>query len=125
AVGPQIILPQISRQTAGPCPGSGEQNHAVSLLLPARQIFDQKLKTILIGAYIFHLKAEPAVYFYPRDLLIQPGHEKTVWTLGLGQHLSCRIEKLRLPREEIAFLQPVNHTLPEFHLHSPSLFPKP
>ena len=44
----EIIFSQISCQTAGSRSGGRKEHHAVTILFPASQIFDQHLKTALV-----------------------------------------------------------------------------
>ena len=120
----QLVLSQIARKTACPCPRTREQNHTVFLALPPLKILDQHLKIILIGRNILHTDRIAVLHFHPRKFLFQSGQINGICALCMCENLIDRIEKSSLPRKQISLLQAVHHALSKLCLNRGSLFAK-
>ena len=117
AKSPQFVFPKVTGQTAGPGSGSREQYYPPALLFPACQILNQHLKTILIGADIFHCKAKLMADLHSGQLLIQARQHHRSTSLNAGHHLRRRVEKLCLSRKDIAVFQTVGHAFSKFQFY--------
>ena len=121
----KLVLPQVPCQTTGPGTGAGKKNHPVFLPFPPLQVFYEHLKTGLIGADIPGIHMIFVFDGNARQFLLQSRQADGPDSLGPGQHFLHSAEQVRLPRQDVAVLQPVSHALPKLQLHCVSLFLKP
>ena len=121
----KAFLPEILRQTRGPGTGTGQQKHLVTAPLPPLQVLHQQLKTVVIGIYGTDRDLAAIVKFPVARFGVHHGQGQNAAPVNPVNHLLVPPDQLHLPRQQIPFLQPVNHALPEFLLRGFGMLHQP
>ena len=105
------VFRQIRCQPSRPGPGTGKKDHPVAILFPSGQILYQKLKAVIIRV---DTPYRHAVLVYHPEMpagRIQSRKAKRMIFRQSGKSCRCPGQELHLSRKQIAFLQPLHHTL--------------